>query len=167
MNKEACDNQLLFVGPMIPTVWEIQPPISHSSDFPFQFLQINQYSTAIKAIQHKTWGALLVADHFDAHEGIEFIQHARLLGCKQPMVLVCDPYDPCLDYKSHKIGASDCVPIQMITIPFLQELLFFQELQSERKRGPRLLLNFLPKRLGAYSTEKSLVIPSEHSAQRC
>ena len=105
--KTRC-SQVLFVGNYDRSLMFADDAIANWFNEPIQLFQVTSYTAAIAAVQ-MPFDAVLVTLNFDGHSGLEFIQHARLLNVKMPLILVSQVYDDSLDYKARQIGATDLI----------------------------------------------------------
>lgn len=90
-----------------------------------------QYEAAIQAAALDAPDAILVLADFDSLAVLEFVHHARLLDGQAPIVILCKEYDAALDYKSRKLGATDCVAMAEVDAQFLGGLM------QKRQMAPR------------------------------
>lgn len=87
-----------------------------------QFSQAAPYYPAIQAVEYAAPDAVMVMDDFDSLAVLEFVHHARLLDGQVPIIILCKEYDAALDYKSRKLGATDCVTLAEVDGPYLSGL---------------------------------------------
>lgn len=97
----------------------------------FQLSQAAPYYPAIQAVEYGTPDAVLVMADFPALGVLEFVHHARLLNSEIPIVILCREYDAALDYKSRKLGATDCMMMAELDGQVLSGLL------QKRQMGAR------------------------------
>ncbi len=129
-------NQVLLVGDVqLAAIFNHQAatqPIENR----IEFSQVTTYQTAIQFIQYGQWDAVLVSQDFDAHPGLEFIQHARMIDGHTPIVLVTREWDDDLDFKARRIGATDAMREDWIDFAYLVELFAKKERAKRVKRNP-------------------------------
>ncbi len=138
-----CTYQVLLVGDFPMDAIFNQRAAPQPANKEIEFARVSTYPTAIQFVKYGHWDAVLVTHDFDAHSGLEFIHHARLLDSKAPIVLLCEAYDDDLDYKARKIGATDSAAVQWVNAAYLNDLLsqrgepFWQE--KTKRPSPPLL----------------------------
>lgn len=96
---------------------------SRQSMPPIHLTQAALYDPAIQAVQYASPDAIFVMDDADPLNVLEFVHHARLLNSQVPIIILCREYDAALDYKSHKLGATDCIPLHEVDSLYLHDLL--------------------------------------------
>ncbi len=139
----SCAYQVLLVGDFLLDAFFDGEEARQPAGSEIEFARVSTYPTAIQFVQFGQWDAVLVAREFDGHTGLEFIQHARLLEAKEPLVLLCETYDDELDYKARKIGAADSAAVQWVNASYLYALLCQRKNSSwqekTKRRSPPLL----------------------------
>lgn len=109
--------EILWAGSPLPDLF-CQP-----DDLPVHLFISGSYFAAVQAIQENRVDILFVTETFDDHSGLELIHHARLWNRQIPIVLVCTEYSSSLDYKAHKIGATECISLQAVDDQFIRTML--------------------------------------------
>lgn len=106
-----------------PSVPAAVQQIARKAAAPVRISQAAPYDAAIQVVQCDMPDAVFLMADFDSLAVLEFVHHARLLDGQVPIIILCEEYDAALDYKSRKLGATECLTVAEVDGQFINGLM--------------------------------------------